>query len=107
MKWGFKFVIPLREHRSSIYYIRNKTVASSSATGRGDSTLFDGIIIRMYYADDKQHHVPHIHAEFAEMRAVFSIFRAARVVAGSVEWPGEVDLSYDTLYFESQAAETA
>ena len=29
-------------------------------------------------------------------------FRAARVVAGSVEWPGELDLSYDTLYLESQ-----
>jgi hypothetical protein len=30
------------------------------------------------------------------------VFRAARVVAGSVEWPGELDLSYDTLYLESQ-----
>ena len=32
-------------------------------------------------------------------------FQAARVVAGSVEWPGEVDLSYDTLYLESQPVE--
>lgn len=31
-----------------------------------------------------------------------SVFRAARVVAGSVEWPGELDLSYDTLYLESE-----
>ncbi len=29
-------------------------------------------------------------------------FRAVRVIAGSVEWPGELDLSYDTLYLESQ-----
>lgn len=29
-------------------------------------------------------------------------FQAARVMAGSVEWPGELDLSYDTLYLESQ-----
>ncbi|MDE0008651.1 MAG: DUF2442 domain-containing protein [Gammaproteobacteria bacterium] len=29
-----------------------------------------------------------------------SVFEAAKVVAGSVEWPGEVDLSYDTLYME-------
>ena len=29
-------------------------------------------------------------------------FRAAHVVAGSVEWPGELDLSYDTLYLESR-----
>jgi len=31
------------------------------------------------------------------------IFRAARAVAGSVEWPGEIDLSYATLYLESLA----
>ena len=28
-------------------------------------------------------------------------FQAARVVAGSVEWPGGLDLSYDTVYLES------
>ena len=35
-----------------------------------------------------------------------ALFQAARVVAGSVEWPGGLDLSYDTLYLESQQAET-
>ncbi|MFT5367283.1 MAG: hypothetical protein ACI8V2_002241 [Candidatus Latescibacterota bacterium] len=35
-----------------------------------------------------------------------AVFQAARVVAGSVEWPGEVDLSYDTLYVESQPIST-
>ena len=34
-----------------------------------------------------------------------AVFRAARVVSGSVEWPGEIDLSYDTLYLESKPAE--
>ncbi|MBK8047185.1 MAG: DUF2442 domain-containing protein [Anaerolineales bacterium] len=29
------------------------------------------------------------------------VFDAAKVVAGSVEWPGELDLSYDTLYLGS------
>ena len=33
-----------------------------------------------------------------------AVFRSARVVAGSVEWPGELDLSYDTLYLESVPA---
>ena len=33
-----------------------------------------------------------------------STFLGVRVVAGSVEWPGEIDLSYDTLYLESQPA---
>jgi hypothetical protein len=32
-------------------------------------------------------------------RAAF--FRLARVVAGSVEWPGDLGLSYDTLYVDS------
>ena len=35
-----------------------------------------------------------------------ALFQAARVVAGSVEWPGGLDLSYDTLYLESQPVET-
>lgn len=33
-----------------------------------------------------------------------ALFKTARVVSGSVEWQGEVDLSYDTLYLESKAA---
>ena len=37
---------------------------------------------------------------FARLRNPVT-FRVARVVAGSVEWPGELDLSYDTLYLES------
>jgi hypothetical protein len=32
-------------------------------------------------------------------------FQAARVAAGSIEWPGGLNLSYDTLYLESQPAE--
>jgi hypothetical protein len=34
-----------------------------------------------------------------------ALFQAARVVAGSVEWPGGLDLSYDTLYLESRPIE--
>ncbi len=32
-----------------------------------------------------------------------ALFKTARVVSGAVEWQGEVDLSYDTLYLESKA----
>ena len=32
-----------------------------------------------------------------------ALFQTARVVSGSVEWQGEVDLSNDTLYLESKA----
>lgn len=31
-----------------------------------------------------------------------AVFQAARVVAGSVEWPAGLDLSYDTLYLGGQ-----
>jgi hypothetical protein len=32
-----------------------------------------------------------------------ALFKTARVVSGSVEWQGEIDLSYDTLYLESKS----
>ena len=38
---------------------------------------------------------------FTRLRDRF-IFMSARVVAGSVEWSGGIDLSYDTLYVESR-----
>lgn len=43
---------------------------------------------------------------FARLRDE-TVFRAVRVVAGSVEWPNGVDLSYDTLYVEGQPIATA
>ncbi len=35
--------------------------------------MFYGIIIRMFYRDNRQHHLPHIHAEYQGDIAVFSI----------------------------------
>jgi len=37
---------------------------------------------------------------FTRLRNVAE-FKTARVVSGSVEWHGEIDLSYDTLYLAS------
>jgi hypothetical protein len=36
-------------------------------------SMFYGIVIRMYFYDDRQHHAPHVHAEYAGDRAVFRI----------------------------------
>lgn len=36
-------------------------------------SMFYGIIVRMYYADNQQHHVPHIHVEYGGAKAVFAI----------------------------------
>ena len=45
--------------------------------------MFYGIIIRMYYFDDRQHNLPHIHAEYADQKAVFSI-TDAELIAGEL-----------------------
>lgn len=36
-------------------------------------SMFYGIIIYMYYFDDKEHKTPHIHANYGEYDAVLSI----------------------------------
>ena len=53
-------------------------------------SMFYGIIIRMYFFDDKQHHLPHLHAEYAANRAVFSI-GDGEVLAGALP-PGKARL---------------
>lgn len=38
---------------------------------------------------------------FVQLRDL-ALFRRVRVVVGSIEWPGGLDLSYDTLYAEGR-----
>ncbi len=35
--------------------------------------MFYGIIISMYYLDNKRHHLPHIHVKYQEQQVVLSI----------------------------------
>jgi len=53
-------------------------------------SMFYGVVIRMYFYDDKQHHVPHLHAEYAGKMAVLSI-DTGEVLAGTLP-PGKVRL---------------
>ena len=46
-------------------------------------STFYGVIIRMYFYDNKQHHVPYIRAEYAEQRAVFGILDG-ELIAGTM-----------------------
>jgi hypothetical protein len=46
-------------------------------------SIFYGIVIRMYFFDERQHHVPHLHAEYAGQKAVFSIDEG-EVLAGGL-----------------------
>jgi hypothetical protein len=36
-------------------------------------SMFYGIIVRLYLLDNQQHHLPHIHARYAEFEASISI----------------------------------
>jgi len=36
-------------------------------------SLFQGLIIYMYYLDNKQHKLPHIHVKYNDQNAVYSI----------------------------------
>ena len=46
-------------------------------------SMFYGIVIRMYFFDDRRHGVPHVHAEYAGEQAVFGI-EDGSVLAGTL-----------------------
>lgn len=46
-------------------------------------SMFYGIIIRMFLIDNTQHHLPHIHAKYAEFEASISIDEG-EVLAGEL-----------------------
>jgi hypothetical protein len=53
-------------------------------------SMFYGIVLRMYFFDDKQHYVAHVHAEYSGDKAVFAIATGA-VLAGQLP-PGKTHL---------------
>ena len=46
-------------------------------------SMFYGIIIRMFYKDDKQHHLPHIHVEYQGDIVVLDI-ESGSILSGSI-----------------------
>lgn len=46
-------------------------------------SMFYGIIVRMYFFDDKQHHEPHIHVEYGDSKAVVDILNG-QILAGKL-----------------------
>lgn len=46
-------------------------------------SMFYGVVVYMYYYDNKQHNTPHFHAEFAEFSAVVAI-ADGEVLAGEL-----------------------
>jgi len=49
-------------------------------------SMFYGIIIRMYFIDNKEHHAPHVHAEYGDDKAVINI-NTGEVLAGKIHIP--------------------
>jgi hypothetical protein len=45
--------------------------------------MFYGLIISMYYKDNSQHHLPHIHVKYQDEEAVFSISNG-QLIEGSL-----------------------
>lgn len=52
--------------------------------------MFYGIIISMYYLDNKMHHLPHIHVKYQEEEAVISIVDGT-LLEGTLK-PGKMKL---------------
>ena len=46
--------------------------------------MFYGIIVRMFFMDNKEHKLPHIHIEYAEYNAVITI-EDGRLLAGNFQ----------------------
>lgn len=46
-------------------------------------SMFYGIIVLMYFFDDKKHHEPHIHVEYGDESAVVAI-PSGQVIVGSI-----------------------
>ena len=72
---------------------------------------FYGIIIRMYFNDDEQHHTPHFHAKFAthpfyKPLSSESIFQSISVRDGEIEWATGQDFCPHTLYEKSVPVES-
>ena len=56
---------------------------------------FQGIILRMLFRDDEQHHKPHIHAVYGE-------YKASIALDGTLVWDdGDIDIAPETVYKES------
>ena len=46
-------------------------------------SMFYGLLVSMYYLDNKQHNLPHIHVKYNDDEAVFSI-PDGELIAGSI-----------------------
>jgi hypothetical protein len=46
-------------------------------------SMFYGLIVSMYYLNNKKHHLPHIHVKYQDQEAVFSI-KSGEILEGEL-----------------------
>lgn len=46
-------------------------------------SMFYGLLIYMYFLDNKEHHIPHIHVEYQNDKSIFAI-ESGEILAGTI-----------------------
>ena len=65
--------------------------------------MFYGLIVSMYYLDNKQHHVPHIHVKYGDDEAVYQI-PDGKLLAGSPSNKTKILLAWIEIHKEDLMA---
>jgi hypothetical protein len=73
----YRYDCPITEARSNPKTRPKKVIAMPVIS------MFYGIIIRLYLIDNKHHHLPHIHAKYAEFEASIGI-ADAEILSGNL-----------------------
>ncbi len=64
---------------------------------------FYGILIRMFYKDTEQHHIPHFHAVYGEFQASYSL--DGDVIAGSLpNKQNKLVVAWSALHYDELVA---
>jgi hypothetical protein len=58
-------------------------------------SMFYGIVVSMYFIDDRRHHLPHIHVRYQDSEAVFSIQDGQILGGNSAAGEGEARSGVD------------
>lgn len=68
-------------------------------------SMFYGIVIRMYFFDDRQHHAAHVHAEYAGQKAVFGILDGVLLAGALPEGKTRLVMAWIEIHRDELLAE--
>jgi hypothetical protein len=67
--------------------------------------MFHGIVVRLYFYDDQQHHLPHIHVQYGDQAAVYDIDEGQRLSGELPRAKERLVLAWIELHREELAAD--